>query len=69
VLATGTQITLFGDCVLSEDGTPSDCQLLDEALVDFQDALEMKGIASTPNASAPDSPGGETEYGKRISGR
>mmetsp|Transcript_6219 Transcript_6219/g.17748 ORF Transcript_6219/g.17748 Transcript_6219/m.17748 type:complete len:274 (+) Transcript_6219:29-850(+) len=34
------QITLFGECVLSEGSTPSNCQLLEEALCELQAAID-----------------------------
>lgn len=34
------QITLFGECVLSEDSTPSNCQQLEQALSELQEAIE-----------------------------
>jgi len=34
------QVALFGECVLSEDSTPSKCQQLDEALAELQQAIE-----------------------------
>jgi len=58
------QITLFGECVLSEDGTPSNCQLLEEALGDFQEALEMCDITST--CKPLDRPETDMEYRKRM---
>ena len=30
------KITLFGECLLSEDGTPSDCELLEQALTEVR---------------------------------
>jgi hypothetical protein len=54
------QITLFGECVLSEDGTPSNCQLLTEALESFQEALDTSGIESTVPTPAPGSPEART---------
>merc|ERR1719272_110882 len=50
------QITLFGECVLSEDGTPSNCQQLTEALECFQEALDSSGIESSVPAPAPGPP-------------
>jgi len=50
------QITLFGECVLSEDGTPSNCQLLTEALESFQEALDASGIESSLPPPAPGTP-------------
>ena len=35
------KITLFGECLLSEDGSPSDCQLLEQALAELQEAIEL----------------------------
>ena len=35
-----SQVALFGECVLSEDSTPSKCQQLDEALAELQQAIE-----------------------------
>jgi len=64
------QITLFGECVLSEDGTPSNCQLLTEALESFQGALEGCDITSKEVAAAKrkaDRPETDMEYRKRIS--
>jgi len=35
------QVLLFGECLLSEDGSPSKCEELEVALSDFQDALSV----------------------------
>ena len=35
-----SQVALFGECVLSEDSTPSKCQQLEEALTELQQAIE-----------------------------
>merc|ERR1719247_865674 len=35
------KITLFGECLLSEDGSPSDCQQLEQALAELQEAIEL----------------------------
>ena len=40
------QIMLFGECLLSEDGTSSNCQALEEALAELQCALEACDITS-----------------------
>jgi len=48
------QITLFGECVLSEDGTPSNCQLLEEALASFQETLETCNIESSAPCAPPE---------------
>ena len=37
---------LFGECLLSEDGTKSNCQALEEALAELQCALEACDITS-----------------------
>ena len=63
------QITLFGECVLSEDGTPSNCQLLTEALESFQEALETCDITSSVPKCSTDRPETDMEYRKRMSGR
>lgn len=65
------QIALFGECVLSEDGTPSNCQLLDQALQDFQEALETCDITTTCTGEAAVAARPETdmEYRKRMSRR
>ena len=34
------QVALFGECVLSEDSTPSNCQQLEQALSELQEAIE-----------------------------
>lgn len=63
------QITLFGECVLSEDGTPSNCQLLEAALEDFQEALETCNIdAVTCSPPVLDRPETDMEYRKRMAG-
>ena len=58
------QITLFGECVLSEDGTPNNSQLLTEALESFQDALEGCEITSEVPKCRPET---DMEYRKRMS--
>merc|ERR1740138_832985 len=40
------KISLFGECYLSEDGTPSDCEQLEKALTELQEAIEFCDIAS-----------------------
>jgi len=40
------KITLFGECLLSEDGSPSDCEKLDKALTEFQEAIEFCEVAT-----------------------
>ena len=35
------KITLFGECLLSEDGTPSDCEQLESALGALSEAIEL----------------------------
>ena len=41
------KITLFGECLLSEDGTPSDCEQLEIALAALQESIELsKGVVS-----------------------
>jgi hypothetical protein len=35
------QVMMFGECVLSEDGSSSDCEELSEALAELQQAIEM----------------------------
>ena len=40
------QIVLFGECVLSEDGSPSDCQQLEEALAELQKAIDVCNVDS-----------------------
>ena len=61
-----SQITLFGECVLSEDGTPSDCQLLEQALEEFQEALETCDITSTCAPPERVRPETDMEYRKRM---
>ena len=63
------QIVLFGECVLSEDGTPTNCQLLTEALEEFQASLEGCDIQSAVPKCAPERPESDMEYRKRMSGR
>ena len=41
------QVALFGECVLSDEGTPSNCQQLEEALAELQSAIDACDI-STP---------------------
>jgi len=64
----GEQITLFNECSLSEDGTPNNCQQLEKALVDFQDALEASNIDAITRFSAPvrSAPETDMEYRKRM---
>eukprot|EP00964_Phaeocystis_antarctica_P118915 scaffold82642_cov30-Phaeocystis_antarctica.AAC.2 len=38
------QVALFGECVLSEDSTPSNCQKLEEALSELQQAIETCSV-------------------------
>ena len=38
------QVALFGECVLSEDSTPSNCQKLEEALSELQTAIETCSV-------------------------
>ena len=40
------QVALFGECVLSEDSTPSNCQALEEALAGLQAAIDTCSIDS-----------------------
>ena len=35
------KITLFGECLLSEDGTPSDCEQLEGAITALSEAIEL----------------------------
>ena len=35
----GQQVALFGECLLSEDGTPTKCEELDAALTQLQEML------------------------------
>ena len=37
-------MALFGECVLSEDSTPSNCQKLEEALSELQQAIETCSV-------------------------
>ena len=37
-------MALFGECVLSEDSTPSNCQKLEEALSELQTAIETCSV-------------------------
>ena len=50
------QVMLFGECVLSEGDSPSNCQQLEQALTDLQIALETCSVAEStvgyPNCSA-----------------
>merc|ERR1712224_748698 len=46
------QISLFGECLLSEDGSPSKCQKLEEALNELQEVLEASGKATPKPAGA-----------------
>jgi len=50
------QIMLFGECVLSEGGTPSNCQQLEEALIELQEAIEVCDISSPSGPYADCSP-------------
>jgi len=41
------QITLFGECVLSDEGTPSNCQQLEAVLAELQAAIDVCEITPT----------------------
>lgn len=41
------KVMLFGECVLSEGSSPSNCQLLETALTELQDALETCTVAES----------------------
>lgn len=60
------QITLFGECTLSNDGTPTNCQQLEQALEAFQDALEANNIEALTRNSAPVKAETDMEYRKRM---
>lgn len=49
------KVTLFGECILSEDGTPSDCEQLEQALSALSEAIELRDVEPTPApvAAAP----------------
>lgn len=54
------EILLFGECVLSEEGTASNCEMLEQALEELQAALDSCGIASTNTGRVmPTNPGAE----------
>mmetsp|Transcript_18113 Transcript_18113/g.36877 ORF Transcript_18113/g.36877 Transcript_18113/m.36877 type:complete len:265 (-) Transcript_18113:208-1002(-) len=63
------QVTLFGECVLSEDGSPSNCEQLIKALESFQDALEGCDITSEVPKCTVERPETDMEYRKRMSAR
>jgi len=46
------QVALFGECVLSEDGTPSNCQQLEQALSELQLAIETCNVDAPQDCSA-----------------
>jgi len=48
------QVTLFGECVLSEGSTPSNCEKLDTALSDLQDAIDLCNIDAPEDCSSED---------------
>jgi len=45
------QVTLFGECVLSEGSTPSNCQQLESALLELQLAVETCAVDSPEECS------------------
>jgi len=47
---------LFGECVLSEASTPSNCQELESALAELQEAIEVCDISSPSGPYADCSP-------------
>lgn len=48
------QVMLFGECLLSEDGTPSNCEQLNDALDQLQAAIEGKtGSTEATSVAAP----------------
>jgi len=56
------EILLFGECVLSEEGTASNCEMLEGALEELQAALDSCGIASTNTGRVmPTNPGAEVD--------
>ena len=46
------QVALFGECVLSEDSTPSNCQQLEQALADLQSAIETCNVDAKEDCSS-----------------
>ena len=46
------QVALFGECVLSEDSTPSNCQQLEQALADLQSAIETCKVDAKEDCSS-----------------
>uniref|UniRef100_A0A7S2HUX5 Uncharacterized protein n=1 Tax=Haptolina brevifila TaxID=156173 RepID=A0A7S2HUX5_9EUKA len=47
------QVLLFGECLLSEDGTPSKCEDLQQALTDMQSAMIANGFEPDTCVSSP----------------
>lgn len=47
------QVMLFGECVLSEGSTPSNCQALEEALAELQAAIDTCNV-DTPEECSPE---------------
>ena len=66
------QVVLFGECVLSEGSTPSNCQQLEEALTELQAAIDTCNV-DKPEECSPEEVAAEiqetTDATTKVTGR